>query len=96
MCMLARCRQALSPWDAALMRGELVLVTSNYRLNSFGFAASASLSERETALAGERRGTGNYGILDQRAALTWVRENIAGFGGDPARVMSGRAQGPLL
>lgn len=74
-------------WDAALMAGELVLVTSNYRLGTFGFAASEELSKRETALAGEARGTGNYGILDQRAAMEWVQKNIAGFGGDPSRVL---------
>ena len=74
-------------WDAALMAGELVVVTSNYRLGSFGFAASKELSKRETALAGETRGTGNYGILDQRAAMAWVQKNIGGFGGDPSRVL---------
>ena len=74
-------------WDAALLAGELVLVTSNYRLDAFGFAASAALSERESKLAGERRGTGNYGILDQRAALRWVSENIGAFGGDASRLL---------
>ena len=74
-------------WDAALMRGDLVVVTSNYRLGTFGFAASTALSRRETAIAGENRGAGNYGILDQRAALQWVHANIASFGGDPARVL---------
>jgi len=74
-------------WDAALMRGELVIVTSNYRLNAFGFAASTSLAARETAIAGAARGTGNYGILDQRTAMQWVHANIANFGGDPSRVL---------
>ena len=73
-------------WDTALMRGELVVVTSNYRLGAFGFAASSALAARETALAGEARGSGNYGLLDQRAAMKWTQANIAAFGGDPSRV----------
>lgn len=74
-------------WDAAMMRGDLVIVTSNYRLGAFGFAASSALSKRESAIAKETRGTGNYGIHDQRAAMQWVRANIAAFGGDPERVL---------
>ena len=70
-------------WSTALMRGELVVVTFNYRLNVFGFAASTALAKRE----GNGAGTGNYGILDQRAAMAWVSANIDGFGGDPKRVL---------
>jgi para-nitrobenzyl esterase len=59
-----------------------ILVTIDYRLGPFGFLAHPALSA-ETA-----DGSGNYGMLDQIAALRWVRDNIAGFGGDPSRVMA--------
>jgi para-nitrobenzyl esterase len=58
----------------------VVVVTFNYRAGLFGYFAHPGLS-------GEANGTsGNYGLLDQLAALQWVQENIAAFGGDPARV----------
>ncbi|MFE2431038.1 carboxylesterase/lipase family protein [Streptomyces sp. NPDC059373] len=59
----------------------LVVVTLNHRLGALGFLAHPEL-------AGENRlgASGNYGLLDIVAALTWVQENIAAFGGDPARV----------
>jgi para-nitrobenzyl esterase len=61
-------------------RQGIVLVTINYRCGIFGFFSSKELSA-------EQGGTsGNYGILDQIAALRWVHENIAGFGGDPNNV----------
>jgi para-nitrobenzyl esterase len=60
--------------------GDVVVVTINYRLNAFGFLHLADLF-------GERfAGSGNAGLLDQIAALDWVRECITAFGGDPARV----------
>ena len=60
--------------------GDVVVVTINYRLNAFGFLHLADLF-------GERfAGSGNAGILDQIAALEWVQECIAAFGGDPDRV----------
>lgn len=58
-----------------------VVVTVNYRLGPFGFLAHPLLS-REFP----QGSSGNYGLLDQVAALQWVRDNIAGFGGDPSRV----------
>lgn len=61
-------------------RGVLV-VTINYRLGPFGFLAHPALSAES-----ERKVSGNYGLLDQIAALSWVRENITAFGGDPQRV----------
>ncbi|MDB5958361.1 carboxylesterase family protein [Ramlibacter sp.] len=58
-----------------------VLVTLNYRCGLFGF-----LAHRELSAESEQGVSGNYGLLDQMAALRWVRENIAAFGGDPARI----------
>jgi carboxylesterase type B len=61
----------------------LVIVAPAYRLNMFGFLAISSLTK-------EQNGTsGNYGILDQIAALKWVQENIAAFNGDPKNVIIG-------
>lgn len=65
----------------ALARQGVVVVTINYRLGVFGFLAHPELS-RESP----RRVSGNYGLLDQVAALEWVKRNIAAFGGDPKRV----------
>jgi para-nitrobenzyl esterase len=59
-----------------------VIVAPNYRLGPFGFLA-------HEALATERGAAGNYGFLDQRAALVWVRDHIAAFGGDPNNVTLG-------
>jgi para-nitrobenzyl esterase len=65
----------------ALARKGVVLVTLNYRLGVFGFLAHPDLT-RESG----RNASGNYGLLDQIAALRWVRDNIAAFGGDPRNV----------
>jgi para-nitrobenzyl esterase len=58
----------------------VVLVTINYRLGVFGFLA---LPELATEQGGS---SGNYGFMDMVAALQWVKQNIAGFGGDPGNV----------
>ena len=63
-------------------RTGVVVVTVNYRLGVFGFLA-------HPALTGEAGQSGNYGLLDQQAALRWVHRNIAAFGGDPGRVTVG-------
>ena len=60
-------------------RHGIVLVTINYRLGVMGFFPHAELP-------GEGSPFGNQGLLDQRAALEWVRDNIGAFGGDPANV----------
>ncbi len=65
----------------ALPQKGVVLVTINYRLNAFGYMAHPALS------ADDPRGvSGNYGTLDQIAALKWVRNNITAYGGDPDNV----------
>jgi para-nitrobenzyl esterase len=66
---------------AAFARRGVVVVTLNYRLGRFGFFAHPALTEEA---GGER--VGNFGLLDQIAALKWVRRNIAAFGGDPERI----------
>lgn len=84
-------------WDGArLMQSApapVVIVTANYRLGWLGFLAHPALVEEQGA-------AGNYGLMDQRAALEWVRDNIAAFGGDPRRVtlfgQSAGAQDALL
>ncbi len=65
---------------AALARdGDVVCVTLNYRLNVFGFFSHPEIN-------GEGHTAGNYGIMDQQAALGWVKRNIESFGGDPDNV----------
>lgn len=66
--------------DSLAKRGVIV-VSVNYRLGVFGFMAHPELTRESPHHA-----SGNYGLLDQIAALKWVKENIASFGGDPARV----------
>ena len=65
----------------AFAENGVVLVSVNYRISGFGFMAHPALSAES-----ERGVSGNYGILDHIAALEWVRDNIAGFGGDPDNV----------
>jgi para-nitrobenzyl esterase len=61
-------------------RSDVVAVTVNYRLGGLGFLAHPLLATAEHA------GYGNWGLLDQIAALRWVRDHIAAFGGDPSNV----------
>jgi para-nitrobenzyl esterase len=71
------------------VRDGIVYVTFNYRVNVFGFLAHPGLTAESP-----HRASGNYGIMDQAAALRWVQENIAAFGGDPAQVtVSGTSAG---
>lgn len=69
-------------------RGDIVVVTVNYRLGTLGFLAHPALGP-----AGD---VGNYGLADQQAALRWVRDNISRFGGDPAKVtVAGESAGGM-
>ena len=65
----------------AFARKGVVLVSMNYRLNIFGFFAHPAL-----AAESPQHAAGNYGLMDQAAALQWVKHNVASFGGDPANI----------
>jgi para-nitrobenzyl esterase len=65
--------------DRLARMGDVVVVTINYRLGALGFLAHPSLAD-------DAGGFGNWGLLDQLAALSWVKVNIANFGGDPQNV----------
>lgn len=65
---------------SALARAGVVVVSFNYRIGRFGFFAHPALTA-----AGEGP-VGNWGLMDQQAALRWTRDNITAFGGDPDRV----------
>lgn len=65
----------------AFCREGVILVTINYRLGIFGFFNHPALSQESS-----RHISGNYGHLDQVAALKWVKRNIANFGGDPEKI----------
>src|SRR5215468_4736810 len=74
-----------------LARKGLIVVTVAYRLGPFGFLAHPELT-KESA----RHGSGNYGLMDQIAALRWVQRNVAAFGGDPGRVtIAGQSAGAM-
>lgn len=76
--------------EAFAKRG-VILVTINYRLGAFGFLATEEMTEENGGIVG------NVGVLDAIAALQWVKENIAAFGGDPERVtIFGQSAGSLL
>jgi para-nitrobenzyl esterase len=64
-----------------LARKGVVVVSFNYRVGVFGFLSHPELTKESSDQA-----SGNYGLLDQVAALRWVRDNIAAFGGDPGNV----------
>ncbi|KQR13255.1 MULTISPECIES: carboxylesterase family protein [Xanthomonas] len=71
-----------------LVAQNMLVVTLQYRLGALGFLSLPELRD------GDNQAAGNYALLDQIAALRWVRDNIAQFGGDPARVsIAGQSAG---
>jgi para-nitrobenzyl esterase len=76
---------------AALAKKGVVLVSMNYRMGALGFLVYPELTKES-----EHHSSGNYGLLDQIAALQWVHNNIAAFGGDPDKVtIFGQSAGAL-
>ena len=75
----------------SMAKKGMVVVTTNYRLNIFGFFAHPELSAEAPYGA-----SGNYGLLDQNAALKWVHQNITAFGGDPKKItIAGESAGSI-
>ena len=75
---------------AGLVRHGVIVVTINYRLGALGFLADAALASHPGG------SSGNYGLMDQQAALRWVQANIGQFGGKPRNVtLSGESSGGL-
>jgi len=75
----------------SMAKKGIVALTVNYRLGIFGFFSHPELS-KESA----HQSSGNYGYMDQNAALKWVQQNIAAFGGDPSRVtIAGESAGSI-
>lgn len=64
-----------------LLEKDVIVVTLNYRLGALGFLAHPGLTGESS-----KQASGNYGLLDQQAALRWIRRNIARFGGNPDNV----------
>ena len=75
----------------SMAKKGIVVITCNYRLNIFGFFSHPELSTESPYKA-----SGNYGLLDQVAALQWVQKNIEAFGGDPKKVtIAGESAGSI-
>src|SRR6202007_1541611 len=75
----------------AFAKQGIVFVSINYRQGIFGFLAHPDLTAESA-----NKASGNYGILDQIAALKWVQENIGSFGGDPTQVtIDGQSAGSM-
>jgi para-nitrobenzyl esterase len=75
----------------SLAEKGIVTVTLNYRLGIFGF-----FSHPELTAESPNHASGNYGLLDQNAALLWVKKNIAAFGGDPNKItIAGESAGSI-
>ena len=76
---------------ASMARHGIVSITANYREGIFGFFSHPELSKESGY-----NGSGNYGFMDQAAAIRWVYENIAAFGGDPTRItIAGESAGSM-
>ena len=81
---------------AELAKQGVVVVSFNYRIGRFGFFAHPQLTQEAGQKVGQEAALGNYGFMDQVAALQWVKRNVAAFGGDPANVtISGESAGGM-
>ncbi len=77
---------------AELAKQGVVVISFNYRIGRFGFFALPQLTRE----AGDKTPLGNYGFMDQIAALQWIKRNAAAFGGDPANVtITGESAGGM-
>jgi len=74
---------AVLPSSDLIRNKKVAFVSFNYRLNLFGFLALDVLSSADV-----HDSSGNYGLMDQIAALRWVQQHISSFGGDPHKVNS--------
>lgn len=75
----------------AMAKKGIIFITINYRLGPFGFFAHPTLSKESP-----HHSSGNYGIMDQIAALKWIRRNIDAFGGDPENItIAGQSAGSM-
>ena len=75
-----------------LVNRDVLVVTINYRLGIFGFAASKLLATEDNNYPT----SGNYGLLDQKLAMKWVKDNIAAFGGNPDKItLFGQSAGSM-
>src|SRR5579863_5859629 len=78
-------------WGDRLARKGVIVVTIAYRLGPLGFLAHPELTKESP-----HKSSGNYGLMDQIAALEWIQRNIAGFGGDPKNVtIAGQSAGAM-
>lgn len=78
-------------WGDSLARRGAVVVTLSYRLGALGFLSHPELSSESGAAT-----SGNYGLMDQIAALEWVKRNISAFGGDPGTItLFGQSAGAM-
>ncbi|GAB4002704.1 carboxylesterase family protein [Spirosoma daeguense] len=81
---------AIYDGEATAKKG-IIFVSINYRVGPFGFFAHPELTKESG-----RNASGNYGLMDQVAALRWVKKNIAAFGGDPSNVtIAGQSAGSM-
>jgi len=77
---------------AELAQQGVVVISFNYRIGRFGFFAHPQLTRE----AGDKTPLGNYGFMDQIAALQWIKRNAAAFGGDPANItITGESAGGM-
>lgn len=78
-------------WGDRLAKKGIIVITIAYRLGPFGFLAHPQLTQESA-----QHSSGNYGLLDQIAALRWVQRNIEAFGGDPKKVtIAGQSSGSM-